>query len=77
MSTHNICFHGEIRNKRSITVLALREVWESETPKNCPGISKNQYQEVWDSQVLNIFSHLKILNEFVLFSLRMAILLHK
>ena len=30
-------------------VLALREVWESETPKNRPGTSKNQCQEVWDS----------------------------
>ena len=39
-------------------VLALREVWESETPKNCPGTSKNQCQEVWDIQLLKIFSHL-------------------
>ena len=42
----------------SVTVLALREGWESETPKNCPGTSKNQCQEVWDSQLLKIFSHL-------------------
>ena len=41
-----------------VSVLALREVWESETPKNCPGTSKNQYQEVWESQILKIFSHL-------------------
>ena len=40
------------------SVLAFREVWESETPKNCPGTSKNQCQEVWDSQLLKIFSHL-------------------
>ena len=42
----------------SVPVLALREVWESETPKHCPGTSKNQYQEVWDSQSIKIFSHL-------------------
>ena len=42
----------------STAVLALREVWDSETPKNCPGTSKNQCQEVWDSQRLKIFSHL-------------------
>ena len=49
-------------------VLALREVWESEIPKNCPGNSKNQCQEVWDSQLLKIFSHIfitKIKNEFM------------
>ena len=40
------------------TVLALREVQESETPKNCPGTSKNQCQEVWDSKLLKIFCHL-------------------
>ena len=39
-------------------VIALREDWESETPKNCPGTAKNQCQEVWDSQLLKIFSHL-------------------
>ena len=40
------------------SVLALREVWESETPENCPGTSKTQCQEVLDSQFLKIFSHL-------------------
>ena len=45
-------------NSFLLTVLALREVWESETPKNCPGTSKNQCQEVWDSQVLKISDHL-------------------
>ena len=40
------------------TMLALKELWESETPKNCPWTSKNQCQEVWDSQFLKIFSHL-------------------
>ena len=42
------------------TVLALREVWESETQKNCPGTSKIQCQEVWDSQVLTLV----MLNKF-------------
>ena len=61
------------------TVLALREVWESETPKNCPGTSKNQCQEVWDSQLSEI---LVIYNKnldwiYMLFSLRMGVLLHK
>ena len=45
-------------NKIVCAVLALREVWELETPKNCPGTSKNQCQEVWNSQLLKIFSHL-------------------
>ena len=35
-------------------MLAFREVRESETPKNCPGTSKNQCQKVWDSQLLKI-----------------------
>ena len=42
----------------TLRVLALREVWESETPKNCPGTSKIQCQEVWDSQILEISDHL-------------------
>ena len=60
-------------------MLTLREVWESETPKNYPGTSKHQCQEVWDSQPLKIFSHLYKNLEwiYVLFSLRMAALLHK
>ena len=49
---------GGCRFKSCITVLALREIWESETPKKCPGTSRNQCQEVWDSQLLKIFSHL-------------------
>ena len=63
----------------SLTVLALREIWESETPKNCPGTSKNQCQEVWDSQVLKIFDHYKKNLERIcmLFSLEMAVLFHK
>ena len=28
------------------SVLALRELWESETPKYCPGTSNNQWQEM-------------------------------
>ena len=36
------------------TLLALREVWESEAPKNCPGTSKNQCQEVWGSAFKDI-----------------------
>ena len=31
--------------------LALMEVWESVTPKNCPETSKNQCQEVLDSNL--------------------------
>ena len=56
-----------VKRNLHATVLALREVWESETPKNCPGISKNQCQEVWDSQLFRIFSRLKtkIQNEFM------------
>ena len=47
-------------------VFALREVWETETPQNCSGTSKNQCQEVWDSQLLKTFSHrTKIKNEFM------------
>ena len=55
------CF-DEILQKQKFSalpaVLALREVWESETPKNCPGTSKIQCQEVWDSQILKISAHL-------------------
>ena len=50
------CFHLERQKKKKL--LALREVGESKTPKNCPGTSKNQCQEVWDSQLLKVFSHL-------------------
>ena len=51
-------------------VLALREVWESEAPKNCPGTSKNQCQEVWDFQLLNIVIYNKNLKWiYMLFSL--------
>ena len=61
-----------------ITVLAFREVWESETPKYCPGTSKNQCQM---SGTPNFWRYLVIYNKnlewiYVLFSLRMAVLLH-
>ena len=58
MSVHQSVSILSPKSKRSSSVLALREVWESETPKNCPGTSKNHCQEVWDSQFLKIFSHL-------------------
>ena len=41
-----------------LTSACIKGSWESETPKNCPGTSENQCQEVWDSQLLKIFSHL-------------------
>ena len=30
-----------------------------DSPKNCPRTSKHQCQEVWDSQLVKIFSHLE------------------
>ena len=59
---HTVHYLDQIRYLHSLSckhsVLALRDIWESETPKNCPGTSKNQWQEVWDAQLLKIFSHL-------------------
>ena len=40
---------GLVFQTKIFTVLALTEVWELETPKNWT--SKNQCQEVWDSQL--------------------------
>ena len=40
ISTHNIHFCGEIRKKSVCSVRALREVWESETPKYCLRLPK-------------------------------------
>ena len=35
------------KGKILIAVLALREVWESETPKKCPGTSKINARKSW------------------------------
>ena len=44
---HCIClFVLRFYHPSVLSVLALREVWESETPKICPETSKNQCQEV-------------------------------
>ena len=67
-----------LQNAASDHSTCIKEIWESGTPKNCPGTSKNQCQEVWDSQLLRyLVIYNKNLEWIYVFSLRMAVLLHK